>query len=104
GGLAGRDSLLELERSDQHFDKREPTVETGATAVGAYLARDAEAARADAAHEALREHALYRGGDLVARHADVDQPCDRARRVVGVECRENEMPSERRLNRDLRGL
>jgi hypothetical protein len=61
-------------------------------------------AAAQPAHEALGEHPFHRGGDLVRRDPDVHEPRDRARRVVRVERRKDEVPRERCLDRDLRGL
>ena len=104
GRLARRDSLLELERSNEHLDEREPAMKPGSATVAALLARDAATGRADAPDQTLRQHPLHRRRDLVARHTDVDEPSDGARRVVRVEGRENEVSRERRLNRDLRGL
>src|ERR671931_481388 len=54
--------------------------------------------------EALREDALERGGDQVGLDLEIDEPRERGRRVVGVQCREDEMTGERRLHGDGRRL
>src|SRR5260370_1189127 len=59
---------------------------------------------ADAPQEALGEDALQDGGDEVGLDAHILKSGDRARRVVGVERREDEVAGERRLDRDLGGL
>ena len=52
--------------------------------------------------QTLPKNGFERGGNQEWLHSHVDQPGDRAGRVVRVEGRENQMPGERRLNRDLR--
>ena len=60
--------------------------------------------RADPPHEALREHALERGGDEIVGNSEIEQARNRADRVVRVQRAEHQMPRHRRLHRDLGGL
>src|SRR5579885_1942043 len=64
----------------------------------------APAALADAADQPLGEHAEQRGGEQVVLDAHLEEPRDRARGVVRVQGREDEVPRERRLDGDLGGL
>jgi hypothetical protein len=60
--------------------------------------------RAEAAHQALREHGHDRRGDVVALHSHLHEARDGARGVVGVQRGEHEVTRERRVHRDLGGL
>src|SRR2546427_8758599 len=59
------------------------------------------ALRAHLAHQALGEHPEQRGGEQVVLHPHLEETRHGARRVVGVQGREDEAAGERRLDRDL---
>ena len=63
-----------------------------------------DAIRAHDAHEPLREHRRERVGDDPRLDAEIDEPDDGLDGVGRVERREHEVPRERRLQRDARGL
>src|SRR6266513_1019262 len=58
----------------------------------------------DAAQQTLTQDGLQRGGNQERFHAHVDQTRDRAGRVVRVQGGEDQVPGQRRLNRNLRRL
>jgi hypothetical protein len=62
------------------------------------------AVRADLAHEALGEHAIERGNELVRLDAHVQEPAEHVDDVVGVDGREHQVARQCGLNRDLRGF
>jgi hypothetical protein len=123
GGLTGRDTSLDGPGGDEDLGDREPAAVAGAAARRASASasdrcshdqsvsclgrggRAHAAARiAQTADEPLRDHALHGGRDLVGRDADVDETGHRARSVVRVQRRQHEVPGERCLDRDFRGL
>src|SRR2546428_15193 len=59
------------------------------------------ALRAHLAHQALGEHPEQRGGEQVVLHPHLEETRHGARRVIGVQGREDEVAGERRLDRDL---
>src|SRR5215471_3972000 len=71
------------------------------------LARDLRlplAVQADVAHEALREHAVQGRDELVGLDAHVQEAAEHVDDVVGVDRREDQVPRQRRVDRDLRRL
>jgi hypothetical protein len=60
--------------------------------------------RAQAAHQALGQHAVDGGGDEVALHPHVLHADDGAGGGVGVQGGQHQVAGERRLHGDLRGL
>ncbi len=62
------------------------------------------AVRADQPHQPLRQHAVERRDELIRLDAHVQEPAQHVDDVVGVHGREHQVPGERRLDRDLRGL
>ena len=60
--------------------------------------------RAERAHEPLRHHAEQRRGDQIRWHAEVEQPRDRARRIVGMQRRQHEVAGESRLHGHVGGV
>ena len=85
---AGRRARLEAEALDQ---------------LGRRLGR-AAAVRAQPAHQPLRQHAAQHGGDQVVLQPHVAQPGDAGGGRVGVQRGQHQMPGQRRLHGDLRGL
>src|SRR6185369_451187 len=100
-GRTRRDATLELRRCDEDLGDG---AATAIPDVAALATAGARTRRAQPAYEALRDDAFHRGGDLVARRADVDEARDGARGIVGVKSGEDEVSGERRLDRDLRRL
>src|SRR5512135_679149 len=81
-------------------DERVPSVDVfAAVQLGLALAL-----RAQGAQQALPHDAVHRGVQQVGRHAQLEQPRDRARRVVGVQRREHQVARQGRLHRHLGGL
>ena len=62
------------------------------------------ALRAEAAHEALGEHAAQRGGEQERFNAHVNQTGDGAGGIIGVQRGEHEVAGETGLYGDLRGF
>src|SRR5690606_10573808 len=62
------------------------------------------AVRAQGAHQALRDDTVQGGLDQVVRHAEIEQPGQRARRIVGVQGRQHEVSGQRGLYRHLCGF
>jgi hypothetical protein len=62
------------------------------------------ALRAAGADQALRANQVDRARHQERLDAHVHQAADRARRVVGVQRRQHQVPGQRRLDRDLRRL
>ena len=60
--------------------------------------------RAQHAHEALGEHGFERGGDEIRFHAHIHEAGEGTGRIVRVQGGENQVASQRRLHRDLRGF
>jgi hypothetical protein len=59
---------------------------------------------ADLTRETLGHHEVDRGGDQERLDAHVEQTCDRARRVVGVERRQDQVTGQRGLDGNLGGF
>ena len=56
------------------------------------------------AHQSLRQNAVQSGHKVVRLHAHVQEAADYVDHVIGVDGREDQVSSQRRLNRDLRCL
>ena len=56
------------------------------------------------AHQALSQNAVQRGDEVVGLDPHIDEPANDIKRVIRMHGGENQMPGQRRLDGDLRGL
>ena len=99
-GVVAAGAALRRDRSERPFRRAQADLPlllgAGFVGLAAILAQDA--------HQALGDDGDQRGTDQEGLHPHVDQSRDGARRVVGVERREDQVAGERGLDRDLGGL
>ena len=62
------------------------------------------AVQADVPDQPLRQHAVQRRDELIRLDAHVQEPAEHVEDVVGVDRREDQVPGQRGVDRNLRGL